>query len=455
MRRSINIFVFFLCSLSAFAQPTIVDTSRIHFFDPAKSWNANCAALKTYMFPSLTGSSGKYLTSNGTTMSWGTVSGAGIATDAFWAAKGDMAIGTGNDAASVLSAGTDGMTIYYDADEATGIRKGPYTISPTQLTSDQDDYNPTGLDEAQIVRMDGDNGIRAITSMAATFSGDTKTISNIGSYPIYFPGEHPDGTAANRFAFPRDLILMPGESKDFWYDGTSSRWRVKGFQPSILPQLKGVSYSTSYGTQTGGNWGDITIVTNSGTITGTDAATGIPGHWLMSTSTSSSAGPNIYFPKTSAQATVFADAHLSAEALLSIPTLSDPTERCWTYFTIDDVPGTTSASGTANNNTVGIRYYHGTNSGKWELFTRNNSGTESTADSGITVTVDMLYLLRIEVDKSKTEVRYYINNSFVGRITSNLPNSNTCSPRIWLQKTAGTTARTLRLHAFSFQAIYP
>ena len=451
------IFIFLLCSLSAFAgAQTIADTTKINFFDVVKSWNGTCATLKAYMFPSQTGNSGKYLTTDGTSMSWGTVTGGSgdVATDAIWDAKGDLAVGTGANTAAKLSVGTDGKSLYADADETTGLRWGPSIISPSQLTADQDDWNPSGFDEAQVVRIDGDNGIRAITSMVATFGGDTKTLSNVGSYPVYFPGEHPDGTAANRFALRGDYILLPGASADVWYDGTSSRWRFKTAQ-GALNDANGLLYSTSYGSQTAGDWGNITLVTSGGSITGTDAASGIPGHWLFSSTTSSTGAAYIYYPKTSTQASIFGDAHLSTEVTVSVPVLSETSERFWVYLTLDDATTTTSTSGAANNNTVGIRYYHGINSGKWELFTKNSGGTESTADSGVTVTADVPYTLRCEIDKAKTEVRYYINGAYVGRITTNLPNANTCSPRIWLQKTAGTTARTLRVQRFFFQAIYP
>ena len=43
------IFIFVLCSLSAFAQPTLQDTTRFTVFDPVKQWNATGADLKTFI----------------------------------------------------------------------------------------------------------------------------------------------------------------------------------------------------------------------------------------------------------------------------------------------------------------------------------------------------------------------------------------------------------------------
>lgn len=91
------IFLFLLCSLSAFAgAQTIADTTKINFFDPSKSWHGACSALKTYMFPSQTGNSGKYLTTDGSTMSWGTVTGG----------SGDIVNG-GNTTGSTVIVGTN------------------------------------------------------------------------------------------------------------------------------------------------------------------------------------------------------------------------------------------------------------------------------------------------------------------------------------------------------------
>jgi hypothetical protein len=45
-----------------------------------------------------------------------------ITTDAAWAAKGDLIVGTGNDTASVLTAGTDDYVLTADSGEATGLK---------------------------------------------------------------------------------------------------------------------------------------------------------------------------------------------------------------------------------------------------------------------------------------------------------------------------------------------
>lgn len=123
------------------------------------------------------------------------------------------------------SSGTNGDVLTRTAggiDWIAPTGTGANIISPTQLTSDQDDWNPTGFGDATVVRVSGDNGIRAITSMAAQTDGEEKKIINVGSYPIYFPAQHADRTAANRIIASSDIILMPNKSITFYYDGTQS-----------------------------------------------------------------------------------------------------------------------------------------------------------------------------------------------------------------------------------------
>src|SRR5262245_30430843 len=54
---------------------------------------------------------------------WDTPSGgSGVATDPIWDAKGDLAAGTGADAADNLTVGTDGQVLIADSAQTTGLR---------------------------------------------------------------------------------------------------------------------------------------------------------------------------------------------------------------------------------------------------------------------------------------------------------------------------------------------
>ena len=321
-------------------------------------------------------------------------------------------------------------------------------ITPSTITSDQDNYNPTGWNGSNLVRLSGDNGIRAITSFVAPTSGFQKTLVNVGSYPIYFPSEHPDGTAANRVLANYDYILYPGASTAMYYDGTSSRWRFLSRQPAEY-NARNLFYQWSPGSSTAADWGDFGFFQS---VVSQAATSGLPASFDIGTSTTSTGLALAYFGKSLSSISVFGDAHLSYSTFLSIPVLSDGTNS---FTAAAQITTSATSLGLNYNNAVGIRYNHATNSGKWEGYSRSNSGTESTIDLGITVTANQLYRLGIEVDKTLSEIRFYVDDVFIGRVQSNLPDPVGCSPRVIIAKSAGTTARLFRIHNMATQAIYP
>jgi len=408
----------------------------------------------TLTLPTTDGTPNQVLQTDGTgVLSWATVSGAGgVASDVIWDAKGDLAVGTGADAAAKLSVGSDGQKLYADAAQATGLRWGETIISPAQLTADQDNFAPTNWAKANLVRLDGDNGFRAITSFSSTFDGDRKTLFNKGAYPIYFPAEHPDGTAANRIEYTKDFILFPSHAVDIAYSSSDSRWFFIG-EPASPYEGKSLFYAWNYGSITNADWGFIDqVATGTGSaITSTDAASGWPGYVSMSTGTTNTGSVRISISESGVHYSVFGDGHASSECMISVPNLSDATDTYTVLFTLDDVANVA----TLNNNSVGIRYTHGTNGGRFQGFSRNSAGAEGTVDLGVTVAVTTEYKLRVELDKSRTEARYYIDGVFAGRVDTNMPNAVSFGTRLLILKSAGTTARTLRAHSMNVSVIYP
>lgn len=100
-------------------------------------------------------------------------------------------------------------------------------ISPSQITADQDNYNPTGLSGAAVIRLSSD-AWRRINGLAGGADGRLIKIINVGSYPIALGIEVASSTAANRFLAAGDQVLYPTESVEVIYDATSQRWRVEG-----------------------------------------------------------------------------------------------------------------------------------------------------------------------------------------------------------------------------------
>jgi len=341
---------------------------------------------------------------------------------------------------------------YLDLSGGGGVT-APTTISPSQLTSDQDNYNPTGMGKATYVRLDGDSGMRAITGIADSTAGTLeKTLLNIGSYPIYFPQEHPDSDAAHRFTgWPGDYVLYPGASVKILYDVTSTKWRIIG---DVNEDLKaGLHYHVPAADQTAGDHNELAFAAiGTGTFTFVASTTTVPAHWAMSTSTNAAWGYYAYFPKGGSTFGAFGASHIFTEAYVQFEDLSDGTN---TYTSELQIAETTVSANLENNNMIGIRYSHGINAGKFELFSQSNTGTESVADLGVTVAADTRYKLRIEVDESRTEARAYVNGSYAGRVTGTFPNATPAGARIVHLKSLGATARVLKIHSFSAGAIYP
>lgn len=374
-----------------------------------------------------------------------------VATDAIWDAKGDLAVGTGADTGAKLTVGTDGGQIYADASTATGLRWLPSVISPAQITSDQDDYAPTGWAKCQVLRIDGNSGLRAITSLAATFDGDIKTISNIGSYPVYFPSEHPDGTAANRISGSKDNFLPPGKSAQIQYDGTSSRWR---WLSDIPDWEQGTHFLQVFrpGSITAGDRGEVVFTTSGGsTVAGSVSFTGAPAGTEITTSTSATGATALGMGKGSTSFFQNGSCHIFSEATVFFSNLSDGTQT----YTFNTGAFNSNTSTTLNvNNSFGIRYSDGINSGKFQGFWRDNTGTETTVDLGVTVAVNTIYRLRSEHNKSANEIRFYINGAYAGRVTGYTSTALALAGRTIIVKSAGITLRKVTVVHQVFGAVY-
>ncbi|MBK9723348.1 MAG: hypothetical protein IPO78_17430 [Saprospiraceae bacterium] len=330
----------------------------------------------------------------------------------------------------------------------TLLNKNKSIITPSQITSDQDDYNPTGFDTADIVRISGDNGIRAITGLAPQSDGEEKKFINTGTYPIYFTGENTGSTASYRIKCNKDIFLYPCQTAILTYDTIADRWFI--FKTSDGENPKELKIRSPLYSITAANYSEWGFTTATGTIgQQTSSSNTFAGIYIGG---SANTQYEICYHLKTGLFTYFGNAHIYTNSNINIPTLSDATDTYTYEYRICNSPTT---GNTAINNSVGIRYTHGTNSGKFLGFSKDNGGTETTLDLGITVATNTNYDLRIEIDKARSEVHYYIDGVAVGRIYANLPNAATATASHIFYKSAGTNPRQVTIQDFITAAIYP
>jgi hypothetical protein len=101
-------------------------------------------------------------------------------------------------------------------------------ISPAQLTANTDDWAPTGLATAAIVRVSTDAS-RNLTGITGGADGRLIVLMNVGSFDLVLRHDV-TSTAGNRFYCPdnTDFTLKRNMTAILNYDSTSSRWRVTG-----------------------------------------------------------------------------------------------------------------------------------------------------------------------------------------------------------------------------------
>jgi hypothetical protein len=101
-------------------------------------------------------------------------------------------------------------------------------ISPTALSASVDDYDPTGLSTASVLRLATNSGTtRNITGIAGGADGRILLIHNLGPGAIGLL-DNVTSTAANRFAISGGAIIPADGSILLQYDSTSLRWRAVG-----------------------------------------------------------------------------------------------------------------------------------------------------------------------------------------------------------------------------------
>lgn len=113
----------------------------------------------------------------------------------------------------------------------------PVDLTPSQITANQNDYSPSGLATASVLRLDTD-AARTMTGLDGGFDGRRMLLVNKGSYTLTLANESASSTAANRFSLGADFYLAAGQSLELIYDATASRWR-----PTSATLVSDIPYS--------------------------------------------------------------------------------------------------------------------------------------------------------------------------------------------------------------------
>lgn len=156
---------------------------------------------------------------------------------AFFRDDGKVFLNTTN-TASVVAPASDGVfTVGQTGDfsvksDGTQIMSGGTVchqpVTPAQITSNQDNYNPGGKSAYyQRWSSDASRNITGLTFTAAKYDGQTHLIVNVGSQNIVLVHDA-TSTAANRFlnSTGADITLSPNQAAEIIYDATVTRWRV-------------------------------------------------------------------------------------------------------------------------------------------------------------------------------------------------------------------------------------
>lgn len=99
---------------------------------------------------------------------------------------------------------------------------------PSQITADQNNYNPGGTSKYLHLNTDASRTLTGMTFTAAQVDGQEHVIVNVGSNNLVLANESASSTAANRFknSTGADITLSASQAADLHYDGTQSRWLV-------------------------------------------------------------------------------------------------------------------------------------------------------------------------------------------------------------------------------------
>jgi hypothetical protein len=276
------------------------------------------------------------------------------------------------------------------------------TLSPAQITANQNDYNPTGAVDADIWRLTSDQA-RKITGIAGGYDGRRIEIQNVNTVgsdgDLIFTFEDTGSSAANRFAIDNDVILEPSMGMVLTYDGAATRWRSSAVRRKYTGSTFRLApmYATDFlggatadtGESSYAIW-DLSLLS-----TGTQAKiAGVANHPGILQITSSTTANSGAFIRTSVDALLIGGGEI-AEFVFRIPDLTTATIR------MGFIDNATSAD------CVDGCYIEIPSTGAAVGKTSSNS-TRTTSATIATLSTNTWYRGRVTVDRTAANVTFQI-----------------------------------------------
>lgn len=143
-----------------------------------------------------------------------------------------VTLSSGEKAILITDGTTNGLTKFLSStgsavNDIPGALTLSGVISPTQLAANTDDWAPTGLAGAIIIRASTDAS-RNLTGLTGGASGRVLIVENVGSFDLVFKNDV-TSSASNRFYLGgADVTLTTKKTLLFVYDSTLSRWMLVG-----------------------------------------------------------------------------------------------------------------------------------------------------------------------------------------------------------------------------------
>lgn len=317
------------------------------------------------------------------------------------------------------------------------------TITPSTLTAGlTNNWNPTGLSTAWIIELSGDASFQAISGITAPSFNKRLTLRNTGTNNIVLLNASTSSTAANRFAFNRDVLLFAGQSIEVMYSTANSRWML--IAGECFEKAQQYYFNSTFNAPVSGSSGDYSFwEISSPSISGIAPQPGLFAAVGVNTGSSSSgcgyvASKDAFFENTNASGS--ADWAYCKAVVKTPSSLSDGTDDY--TIRIGFIAGTCGGSALDG---MYFDYNHANVSGDWGCNTTNAGNTQRN-DSGIAVATSTTYVLEL-MFRPFGVVEYFINGTRVATNDTFVPYATGDDMYVVaeIEKSLGTNSREIQV----------